>query len=148
MKVLLLEDVRALGKKGQIVEVKDGYGNNFLIAKGKANLATNEVINKYKAAQKRAEEEAAQNRALLEMTAKKLAQISIKLKAKSGEGGALFGAITKDEIANALSEQARIELDKKCLEIKNPIKNIGTHEIEAKLGGGLNAKFTLIVESV
>ena len=99
MKVLLLQDVKGLGKKGEICEVKDGYGKNFLIAKGMADFATNEVINKYKAAQKKAAEMEAENKALMEMTAKKIAEITLKISQKVGANGQLYGAITKEEIA-------------------------------------------------
>ena len=99
MKVLLLQDVKGLGKKGEICEVKDGYGKNFLIAKKMADFATNEVINRYKAEQKRAAEQAAENQALMEMAAKKIEAITLKIQQKVGANGSLYGAITKEDIA-------------------------------------------------
>ena len=79
MKVLLLQDVKGLGKKGEICEVKDGYGRNFLVGKGLADFATNEVINRYKAAQKKAAEVAAEEKALMEMAAKKITETTFKM---------------------------------------------------------------------
>lgn len=146
MKVLLLQDVRGLGKKGEICEVKDGYGKNFLIAKGMASAATNEVINKYKAMQKKIAEENAEQRSLMEMTAKKIEEITLKIVQKVGANGSLYGAITKEDIANALSEY-RVEIDKKNIELKSPIKSTGIYEVEVKLGHGINAKLKVDVEA-
>lgn len=113
MKVLLLQDVKGLGKKGDICEVKDGYGRNFLIGKGLADFATNEVINRYKAAQKRAAELAAEEKSLMEMTAKKISEIVVKIVQKVGANGSLYGAITKEDIAESLAKEHRLEIDKK-----------------------------------
>ncbi|MDA3966827.1 50S ribosomal protein L9 [Helicobacter sp. WB40] len=146
MKVLLLQDVRGLGKKGEVCEVKDGYGKNFLIAKGMASAATNEVINKYKAMQKKIAEENAEQRSLMEMTAKKIEEITLKIVQKVGANGSLYGAITKEDIANALSEY-RVEIDKKSIELKSPIKSTGIYEVEVKLGHGINAKLKVDVEA-
>lgn len=115
MKVLLLQDVKGLGKKGEICEVKDGYGKNFLIAKKMADFATNEVINRYKAEQKRAAEQAAENQALMEMAAKKIEAITLKIQQKVGANGSLYGAITKEDIAKELAQKHRLEIDKKLL---------------------------------
>ncbi|WP_441698489.1 50S ribosomal protein L9, partial [Helicobacter pylori] len=98
MKVLLLEDVKNLGKAGEVCEVKDGYGNNFLIANKKAKLATNEVINKYKAeVKKKAEKEALEKVQKLQMV-ETLQTITLTIHKKVGANGSLFGAITKEEI--------------------------------------------------
>lgn len=146
MKVLLLQDVKGLGKKGEVCEVKDGYGKNFLIAKGMASIATNEVINKYKAMQKKIEEENAEKRSLMEMTAKKIEEITLKIIQKVGANGSLYGAITKEDIANALAEH-RLEIDKKSIELKSPIKSTGIYEVEVKLGHGINAVLKIDVEA-
>ncbi|MDD6055516.1 MAG: 50S ribosomal protein L9 [Helicobacter sp.] len=147
MKVLLLQDVKGLGKKGEICEVKDGYGKNFLIAKGMADFATNEVINKYKAAQKKAAEMEAENKALMEMTAKKIAEITLKISQKVGANGQLYGAITKEEIAEKLESDFRISIDKRTIELKNPIKSTGLYEVDIKLGGGIHAVLKVDVEA-
>lgn len=133
MKVLLLQDVKGLGKKGDICEVKDGYGRNFLIGKGLADFATNEVINRYKAAQKRAAELAAEEKSLMEMTAKKISEIVVKIVQKVGANGSLYGAITKEDIAESLAKEHRLEIDKKTIELKTPIKSTGIYEVEIKL---------------
>lgn len=147
MKVLLLQDVKGLGKKGDICEVKDGYGRNFLVGKGLADFATNEVINRYKATQKKAAEMAAEEKSLMEMTAKKISEIVVKIIQKVGANGSLYGAITKEDIAEALAKEHRIEIDKKTIELKNPIKSTGIYEVEIKLGHGIHATLKVDVEA-
>lgn len=146
MKVLLIEDISSLGKKGEVVEVKDGYGQNFLIAKGKAKLATNEVLNRYKAEQKNKQEQLALEQNQREALAKTLKDIKVIISKKSGENGVLFGAITKDEIAQTLQNSHKIEIDKKHIELDSQIKHTGEYEISANLGNGIHANFMLIVE--
>ena len=147
MKVLLLQDVKGLGKKGEICEVKDGYGRNFLVGKGLADFATNEVINRYKAAQKKAAEVAAEEKALMEMAAKKIAETTLKIVQKVGANGALYGAITKEDIAEKLAKDHRIEIDKKTIVLNNPIKSTGVYEVEIKLGHGIHALLKVDVEA-
>lgn len=146
MKVLLIEDVPSLGKKGEVVEVKDGYGQNFLIAKGKAKLATNEVLNRYKAEQKNKQEQLALEQAQREALAKTLKDVKLTISKKSGDNGSLFGAITKDEIAQALEEAHRIQIDKKHIELDSQIKHTGEYTISANLGHGIHASFCLEVK--
>lgn len=147
MKVLLLQDVKGLGKKGEICEVKDGYGKNFLIGKGLADFATNAVINRYKAAQKKAAEMAAEEQALTEMAAKKIAETTLKIVQKVGANGALYGAITKEDIAEKLAKDHRIVIDKKTIVLNNPIKSTGVYEVEIKLGHGIHALLKVDVEA-
>ena len=147
MKVLLLQDVKGLGKKGEICEVKDGYGRNFLVGKGLADFATNEVINRYKAAQKKAAEIAAEEKSLMEMTAKKLSEVVVKIVQKVGANGSLYGAITKEDIAESLAKEHRREIDKKTIELKSPIKSTGVYEVEVKLGHGISATLKVDVEA-
>ena len=132
MKVLLIKDVKSLGKAGEIKEVKDGYGNNFLIGKGYAKAATTEVLRQYEANKKkeaaRIEEEIEKTQSLANL----LKSTSINIQKQIGANGALFGSITKDEIANALKEQKAIEIDKKSLEF-DTIKSSGIYEITAKI---------------
>ena len=147
MKILLLQDVQGLGKKGDICEVKDGYGKNFLIAKGLADFATNAVINRYKAEQKRAAQLVAQEKALMEMAAKKIGEVTLKIAQKVGANGSLYGAITKEHIAEALAKEHRLEIDKKTIELKNPIKSTGVYEVEIKLGYGICGILKIDVEA-
>ena len=116
MKVLLLKEVKSLGKAGDICEVKDGYGKNFLIAKGMAQIATNETINKYKKEERIKKEK---EEALIE----ELKQLESKLK----------------NITLAFKEFHNIDIDKKALDLKNPIKSTGVYEIDLKLGFGIHA---------
>ena len=148
MKVLLLQDVKGLGKKGEICEVKDGYGKNYLIAKKMADFATNTVINRYRSEQKKALEIAAEEKALVEMTAKKIAEITLKISQKVGANGSLYGAITKEDIAQSLLENHRLNIDKKTLELKNPIKSTGVYEVEVTLGQGICAVLKVDVEGI
>lgn len=142
MKVLLLENVQGLGKSGEIVEVKDGYGKNFLIAKGKANLATNEVINKYKAKQKAAKEAMELEIAELNQIKNRLAEITLNIARKVGANDTLFGSITKDEVAKELESATKISIDKKHIELP-AIKHLGEFVAQIKLGHGINATLKL-----
>ncbi|MDD4505222.1 MAG: 50S ribosomal protein L9 [Sulfurospirillaceae bacterium] len=143
MKVLLIKDVKDLGKKGELKEVKDGYGQNFLIGKGFAMLATHEVLKKYESTQrKKAEEDAAQMANLKEIE-KKLGTLTLTIKRKLGANGSLFGAVTKEEIAHELKEQCGIDIDKKTVEIEQAIKMTGNFDITIKLGHGIHANLTL-----
>jgi len=148
MKVLLIKDVKSLGKAGEVKEVKDGYGKNFLIAKGFAKHATPEIIEEHKQmmAQKEAEEKAELER--LKELAKKLDKLEIVVKKKVGENGHLFGAVTKEEIAEALKEEHGIEIDKKHITDKKVIKSVGEHEVDLKLGHGIHATLHVDVEGI
>ncbi len=148
MKVLLIKDVKSLGKAGEVKEVKDGYGKNFLIAKGFAKHATPEIIEEHKKmmAQKEAEEKAELER--LQELAKKLDKLEIIVKKKVGENGHLFGAVTKEEIAEALKAEHGIEIDKKHITEKKPIKNVGEHDVDLKLGHGIHATLHVDVEGI
>ncbi len=139
MKVLLTKDVKGVGKAGEIKDVADGYGKNFLIGKGLALAATNEVLKKYEADQrKKAANEAAEIERLNGIKTQ-LADITVVIAKKLGDTGHLFGAVTKDEIAQALLEQHGIEIDKKELDAKHGIKTTGLHSLDLKLGHGIHA---------
>ncbi len=146
MKVLLTKDVKGLGKKGEIHEVKDGYGKNFLIGKGQALHATNEVIRKHAANEKKKVENEKAEIEELKILSSKLDKLKIKIIKKLGKNGHLFGAVTKDEIAHALKEQEDIDIDKKHINSKNNIKTTGSHDLDFKLGHALHA--TLHIEVV
>ena len=148
MKVLLIKDVKSLGKAGEVKEVKDGYGKNFLIAKGFAKHATPEIIEEHKKmmAEKEAQEKA--EIARLQELAKKLDKLEIIVKKKVGENGHLFGAVTKEEIAEALKAEHGIEIDKKHITEKKPIKSVGEHDVDVKLGHGIHATLHVDVEGI
>ena len=144
MKVLLIKDVKSLGKTGEIKEVKEGYGRNFLIGKGFALHATQEVIAQWKIDQAKIAEDEAKEIAALKDIEKKLAAVKLQIHKKLGANGSLYGAVTKDEIAGELSEKHGIEVDKKTVELeKNAIKATGNYDISIKLGHGIHAKLNL-----
>ena len=145
MKVLLIKDVKGLGKAGEIKEVKDGYGNNFLIGKGFAKAATTDVVRQYEANKKKEAENLAKEIADTQDLANKLKNVSVIINKKIGENGILFGSVTKEEIANALKEQKGFEIDKKTLEFDN-IKSSGIYEITVKFKHGIFAVFALEVK--
>ena len=145
MNVLLIKDVKSIGKAGEIKEVKDGYGQNFLIAKGFAKLATPEVIRQFEAKKKREAEEEAAKIEELKALKEKIEKVKLTIARPLGANGSLFGAVTKDEIANSLNEEHGFEVDKKTVEVDKPIKTIGGYDIGIKLGHGIVAKLSLEV---
>ena len=146
MKVLLIKDVKSLGKAGEVKEVKDGYGKNFLIGKGFAKHATEEILAQHKADEIQAAANLADEISALKAIAEKLDKAEIIIKKKLGQNGHLFGAITKDEVAHALFDQHKIEIDKKHITDKVAIKTVGEHELDLKLGHGIHAKLHVDVE--
>lgn len=146
MKILLIKDVKTLGKAGEVKEVKDGYGQNFLIAKGFAKHATAEILAQHKEDERIAAENLAQEIASLKDLAQKLDKAEIVITKKLGQNGQLFGSITKDEVAHALLEQHNIEIDKKHITDKLSIKTVGEHDLDLRLGHGIHA--TLHVDVV
>ena len=143
MKVLLIKDVKNVGKKGEIKEVKHGYGHNFLVRKGFAKVATDEVISKWEEEQKEIKlAEEAEIRKLKEFE-KKLGEIQLIITKKLGANGSLYGAVTKEEIANELNSQYGIDIDKKSIELKSAIKSTGNYDVSIKLGHGIHAKLNL-----
>ncbi|MRJ03159.1 MAG: 50S ribosomal protein L9 [Epsilonproteobacteria bacterium] len=146
MRVLLIKDVPNLGKAGEVKEVKDGYGRNYLIAKGLAQLATPEVIKKWEEEQKRREAEEAAEIARLQKLKEQIEAITLTIRHRAGANGALFGAITNKEVAQALKERG-IEIDKKHIDIHPPIKQTGEFDIDVKLGHGIHGTLKLIVEA-
>ncbi len=145
MKVLLIKDVKSLGKAGEIKEVKDGYGQNFLINKGLAKLATPEVVEAWKAEQARKEAELKAELERLEREKKTLEAATIRIEKQSAPVG-IKGSVGNGDIAAAIKEQLDIEIDKKHINLKKALKSTGIHEIDAKLGHGIHA--TLKVEVV
>lgn len=146
MKVLLIKDVKSLGKAGEVKEVKDGYGKNFLIGKGFAKQATEEIIAQHKEDEKQAAADLAAEIASLKQLASKLDKAEIIITKKLGQNGHLFGAITKDEVASALLEQHKIEIDKKHITDKVAIKTVGEHDLDLKLGHAIHATLHVDVQ--
>ena len=134
MKVILQQDVKGQGKKGQLVEVSDGYARNFLLAKKLAVMATPENINTMKQQDKAKKAQLAAEKAEAEATAKKLEGLTVKVVARAGEGGRLFGAVTAKEVSEALAAQHSINIAKAKLVLDEPIKACGTYKLKAKLG--------------
>ena len=148
MKVLLIKDVKGLGKAGELKEVKDGYGKNFLVGKGFAKIGTTEVLRQYEAEQKRKVASEVAEIAKLKETDIMLSKITLIIKRSLGANGSLFGAVTKDEIAKELELQKNVKIDKKNIEISLPIKSTGVYDISVKLGHGIhsNLKIEIIGE--
>lgn len=139
MKVLLIKDVKTLGKAGEIKEVADGYGKNFLIVKGLALQATNEVIAKHNAEQKKlALKEEEEIKAAKEL-AEKINSTKLTIRHKVGANGQLIGSVTNKEISEELEKQFSIMVDKKSIVVDNKLKTIGIYEVSCKLGHSVNA---------
>jgi large subunit ribosomal protein L9 len=146
MKVLLVKDVKNLGKSGEVKEVKPGYGQNFLIKKGFAKAATDEVIAQHEQDEAKKAQELKDEIASLKDLAKKLDKVEIIITKKLGQNGHLFGAVTKDEVAHALKEQHNIEIDKKHITDKTAIKTVGEHDLDLKLGHAIHATLHVDVQ--
>jgi len=146
MKVLLIKDVKSLGKKGEVKEVKDGYGKNFLVGKGFARHATPEILAQHAQDEIIVAENLEKEVNLLKEIAKQLDKAEIIITKKLGQNGHLFGSVTKDEIATALKDQHGITIDKKHINEKTAIKTIGEHDLDFKLGHGLHATLHVDVQ--
>ena len=145
MKVILTQDVRGKGKKGQMIEAAEGYARNFLLPKGMAVLATADAVNTMNLqAKAKAQADAEAKAAALEI-AEKLKSCQVKIAAKGGEGGKLFGAVTGKEIAAALKEQYGMDVDSKKLVLDQPIKTFGSFEVKAKLGFEISGTVYVLV---
>lgn len=134
MKVILKADVRGKGKKGQMIEVAEGYARNFLMPKGLAVLATADAVNTMRLQEKAKAKADAEAKAAATEIAEKLKGLQVKVVSKGGEGGKLFGAVTGREISAALKEQHGVDIDSKKLVLDEPIKSFGSYQVKAKLG--------------
>lgn len=139
MKVILKEDVPNLGKAGQIIKVKDGYARNFLLPKGLALLADEKNMKLLEYQKKKIEEEAKKKRQDAESVAQRLSETQLLIKAKAGEDQKLFGSVTSKDIAEALEKEG-FSIDKKQVNIVEPIKRVGEYEVDVKLHGNIVAK--------
>lgn len=148
MKVILLEDVKNVGKKGDVIDAKDGYVRNFLIPKklaveaNKLNMQELERIEKHNALTKQNEINNA------ESIADKLKDVNIIIKVKAGEAGKLFGSVTNKEIATSIFEQTGIEIDRKKIVLDEPLKNIGTSKVKIKLHQKVDLEVDVTLESI
>lgn len=145
MQVVLLEDVKALGKKGQIVNVNDGYARNFILPKKLGVEATSKNLNDLKLQKANAERQAAEQLAAAKELAARIEALSVNLTMKAGEGGRAFGSVSGKEIAAAVSEQLGLDIDKKKMVLPEPIKTFGTHEVPVKLHKDVTAKLSVKV---
>jgi len=147
MKVILLQDVKGKGKKGQMLEVSDGYARNFMLPKKLAIEATPDAINTMRMNDKATQERIAREKAEALATSKKLREMTVVVKAKGGGAGRLFGSVTNAEIADALAKQG-VKLDKRKIVLGETIKNVGTYTATCKLGYEITAPLTVkIVEA-
>ena len=146
MKVILLQDVKGKGKKGQMLEVSDGYARNFMLPKKIAIEATTDAINTMRMNDKAAAEKAAKERAEAMEISKKLRELTVTVTAKGGGAGKLFGSVTNQEIADALKAATGITLDKRKIVIADPIKNVGTYTVSCKLGYEISAPLTVKIQ--
>ncbi|MBR3561629.1 MAG: 50S ribosomal protein L9 [Oscillospiraceae bacterium] len=144
MKVILQQDVRGKGKRGELIEAAEGYARNYLLPRKLAIPATPDAINTMKLQDAARRKEEAANRAAAVATADKLRGKTVKISAKGGAGGKLFGAVTGKEIAEALNAQLGVEVAKQQV-VSDPIKTFGAHEVRAKLGYEVSVNFSVEV---
>lgn len=145
MKVILSKDVKGHGKAGQLVEVSDGYARNFLIPKKLAAPATTDNINTMKLQEKARLAQIERDKAEAKATAEKLQGCVVKIAARAGESGKLFGSITSKEISEGLASQCGINIEKNKIVLSDPIKSFGTYEVKCKLGFEISGTVNVIV---
>ncbi len=146
MKVILLQDVKGKGKKGQMLEVSDGYARNFMLPRKIAIEATPDAINTMRMNDKATQERIAKEKAEAMAVSKQLREMTVTVTAKGGGAGRLFGSVTNQEIADALEKQSGIKLDKRKIAIAEPIKSVGTYTVTCKLGYEITAPLTVKIE--
>ncbi|MBU9736691.1 50S ribosomal protein L9 [Diplocloster agilis] len=146
MKVILLQDVKSLGKKGDTVNVNDGYARNFILPKKLGVEATTKNMNDLKLQKAHEEKQAQEIYDEAVLLKAQIEKAQIKLSVKTGEGGKTFGSVSSKEIAQAAKEQIGLDIDKKKMQLPNPIKTVGTHEVPIKLHPKVTAELKVIVE--
>jgi len=146
MKVILLQDVKGKGKKGQMLEVSDGYARNYMLPRKIAVEATTDAVNTMRMNDKAAAEKAAKERAEALEISKQLREMTLVVTARGGGAGRLFGSVTNQEIAEALAAKTGIKLDKRKIVIADPIKAVGTYTVQCKLGYEITAPLTVKIE--
>jgi large subunit ribosomal protein L9 len=145
MKVILQQDVKGHGKKGQMVEVSDGYGRNFLLPRKLAVEATAENVNTMKMQDKAKKAKEAEEKAQAQAIAEQLKNCQVKISAKAGQGGRLFGSVTSKEISESLKEQQELDLNKTNIVLPDPIKSFGTFGVKCKLGPEITGTINVLV---
>lgn len=145
MKVILLEDVKALGKKGEIVNVNDGYARNFILPKKLGLEATGKNLNDLKLQKANEEKIAKEQLEAAKALAEKIEAGKVTLQIKVGEGGRTFGSVSSKEVAHAVKEQMGYEIDKKKIQLKDAIKTLGTHIVQVKLHTKVTADLKVVV---
>lgn len=145
MKVILLADVKGSGKQGDVVNVSDGYARNFLLAKGLAKEATVQAMNELKSKKESADHRLAVEKQAAQDLADMLDGKTVVINAKAGAGGKLFGSVTTKEIAEALSKQSGVTIDRRKVVIEDDIKTFGSYDAVIKLYQGISAKLTIKV---
>ena len=145
MDIVLLEDVKSLGKKGQVVKVNDGYARNFFLPKKLGVEATPKNLNELKLQKANAEKIAAQQLADAKALAEQLEKLSVTVSMKAGEGGRAFGSVSGKEISKAIKDQLKMDIDKKKFLLPEPLKTFGTHEVPIKLHKDVTAKLAVKV---
>ena len=148
MKVILLQDVKGTGKKDQILEISDGYARNFLLPRKLAKEATAEALNSVERARSADKHREEVKRAEAEKQARELKGKVIQLNARGGENGKIYGSVTNDQIAAAMREQLGIEVDKRKIEVEEPIKNAGQAFVNYKLMAGISTRMIVNVKVV
>ena len=148
MKVILLEDVKSVGKKGDLVEIKEGYAKNFIIPKKLGVEATDANRNTLKLQKQNQEKIAKEQLGAAQALAVEIEQLTVKMEIKGGEGGKTFGSVSSKEIAKAVSDQFGKEIDKKKIQLSEAIKVAGIHEVTVKLHPKVSAKLKVHVETV
>ena len=145
MKVILKEDVKSLGKKGQIVEVSDGYARNFILKKGKGVEATSKNLNDLKLQKANEDKIAQENYEAAQELGKKIEAGQIQVSIKIGEGGKAFGSVSSKEIAEEAKSQLGLDIDKKKIQLKETIKTLGTHNVPVKLHPKVTVELKVVV---
>lgn len=145
MKVILLEDVKSLGKKGEVVEVSDGYARNAILPKKLGVEASGKHLNDLKLQNQHKDKVAAENLENAKKLAAIVGQTTVEVRLKGGEGGRAFGSVSSKEISQALKEQAGLDIDKKKMHLKENLKNLGSYEVPVKLHPQVTANLTVRV---
>ena len=147
MKIILLEDVKSVGKKGELVELKEGYAKNFILPKKLGVEATSVNMNNLKLQKQNEEKVAKEQLEAAQALAKEVEEMLVKLSIKSGEGGKTFGSVSSKEIAKGVADQYGKEIDKKKIQMSDAIKTVGTHEVTVKLHPKVTAKLRVQVQA-
>lgn len=145
MKVILLQDVKSIGKKGELKEVSDGYARNFLLPRKLAKEANAQAMNEFKNAEAAKEYKVKKETEKAQENAKALSGKTVKIPAKAGQNGKLFGSVTAKELAEEIAKQYGVEVDKRKIALENDIKAFGTYNFDVKFYNGISASMSVVV---